>query len=227
MSSTKLALSTLGLAAAFCCAPAGAVTYTLNLTQDGPILPYFNNGVAVGSTTQFTSLGSGAIPAFNLVAGDVLNVFVQLSTAIVLPAGNLGYIELVISPATGNSTASPGQARYNQAVSYFSNNMALPAPPSFNYYSGSGGALVLGGGSFGSFVPQYTFDSATYVMTMESSAGNVMAVGNGGNAFARLNVYNLSPVPEPASAALVLAGLLGLVGLSAHRARRRGVSAPG
>ena len=201
MSTLRIVVALIALGAV---APAGATTFTYDLTADP--------ADAVHTFQQILFLkdadtGSSVVPQISISPGDTVNVNITLSQPLTVPADSQVLLELQTLPDVNTAI------KFAESFQYYDAGVQVTSPTGLVNIVGSQGTLTLGQlrSSFNSDpTPSFTFDAATFTATIVDIFQN----GQPGVPSAtllefspQLKTNNPAPVPLPAAFWLLISGL--------------------
>jgi hypothetical protein len=202
----------LAIATAFtlAAAPAGAATYTLNLS--GSVANTTTNSFTYNGSIYYTgALVLDAFAPFTVVAGDVIEGRLTLDGPFTVPAAGEQFFGLNFQAADGSQPIGPDGSSNADGTLNFSNSMGMTGLAN-NSLGGSCGnclAVIIGripGSSF-------SFDGLTYSATI-TGLDQPFDLGQASISYQDRDL--LAAVPEPASWALLIGGM-GFVGFAGRR----------
>ena len=197
---STLALSILGAS------PASATTYTLSLSQSGSFVLGSSTSTYFVSTT--TANLSPTIPNFTLIGGDILDVVVNLTTPMTVPAASFRSSILIKIPAATSSTITANQGYFfGSAPSLFLAGI-LQTIPWTGVNTGTTSFLGLGAQQDASpTTTAFTFDRAVAHVTI--SPGSTFAFSTSSTA-SIIGTTLTTPVPESSTFVYMLLGFAGV-----------------
>lgn len=214
---------------ATCSAQATTITYDLygyvpgvqTTTSYGGSYGYYTvtNTLYLGNTDT----GGDTVPAITLNTGDTINGIVSLSNPWTLPAtrgGGGASISLFLQNAQGTDTLAVG---LNDSVSFFYHGAPVSVPSGFDLNGGSAGGPLLDISTIDTdATPAFTFDqidfSGTMTFALDDSFQDVNTASlNSSYPVLSVMYYPLQTAPSPATAWLMLPGLLGIWAMTRRR----------
>lgn len=202
---------------------ASAETHTFNLLGDTNNITIYNGNYASPPNLPYTSgwlslsdatTGLSTIAGFTFNVGDSINGTLAFGQSLIVPGGAQWSSLLVNIGWMAEGTANVGFS--SREVTFYDHGLQVSPPSNFYLFGGTGGALSIGGLTSAGPAPSFQFDKIAFNTTVSQildGDGHSVASGAIRTSTPWFNYAVTSPVPEPASALLLVLGL-GLLALA-------------